>query len=77
MTISGKALRDFERVVHLAMGAGLLALAFTPLGDGPAGAALRLVVVPVIVLSGGLMWQHARVTRTLRAREGRSPIRLK
>jgi hypothetical protein len=72
--ISGKGLRDAERVVHLVMGVGLLALSFTPLGEGDVGTLLRIVVAPLVVLSGVLMWQHARVTRALRS--GRFPVRL-
>jgi hypothetical protein len=56
-------------------GFGLLALTFTPLGEGDAGAVLRLAVAPILVISGVLMWQHAKVARALRSSE-RLPIRL-
>ena len=69
--MNAKRLRDAERALHLAMGVGLLVLAFTPLGEGAPGLALRLVVAPLLVISGVLMWQHARVTRALRARNER------
>lgn len=72
--ISGKALRDTERRLHLLMGIGLLVLSFTPLGQGEVGSVLRFAVAPLVVLSGLLMWQHARVTRVLRS--GRLPVRL-
>lgn len=75
MRTTAKALRDAERVVHLLMGVGLLLLAFTPLGQGDIGAALRIAVAPLVVISGIAMWQHARVTRLLRSSD-RSPIRL-
>jgi hypothetical protein len=68
--MTGKQIRDLERIVHLIAGAGLLALAFTPLGDGTIGSALRFAVAPLLGLSGVLMWQHARVTRALRTRRG-------
>ena len=72
--ISGKRLRDAERVIHLVMGIGLLALSFTPLGQGDVGNAVRFAVGPLVVISGVLMWQHAKVTRALRS--GRLPLRL-
>ena len=72
--VSGRTLRDAERVIHLVMGAGLLVLSFTPLGQGDIGGALRIAVAPFVVMSGVLMWQHARVTRALRS--GRLPVRL-
>jgi hypothetical protein len=75
MRITGKALRDAERAVHLLMGVGLLVLAFTPLGQAEIGGALRIAVAPLVVTSGVLMWQHARVTRALRSSD-RLPIRL-
>ena len=75
MRLTGKALRDAERVVHLLMGVGLLILSFTPLGQGDVGGVLRIAVAPLVVASGILMWQHARVTRALRSSD-RSPIRI-
>lgn len=75
MDISGKTLRTFERGVHLVGGALLLVLTFTPLGDGPVGDALRVAAAPLVVLSGLLMWQHARVVRALR--ESNAPIHIR
>ena len=75
MRITGKALRDAERIIHLVMGAGLIVLAFTPLGQGELGGPLRLVIAPFVVGSGLMMWQHARVTRALRSSD-RLPIRI-
>ena len=74
MQVSGKGLRNAERVVHLIVGAVLLALSFTPLGQGDVGSILRFAVAPLLAVSGLLMWQHARVTRALRS--GRYPLRL-
>ncbi len=74
LTTSGKSLRDFERRLHLALGVALLLLAFTPLGTGDVGALLRAAVAPLLVISGLLMWQHARVTKALRS--GRYPVRI-
>lgn len=74
LQISSKTLRDMERRVHLVMGIGLLVLSFTPLGQGDVGNVVRIAVAPLVVISGLLMWQHARVTRALRS--GRFPVRL-
>ena len=70
--MNGKLLREAERAVHLVMGVGLLVLAFTPLGEGTPGMVLRLLVAPLLVISGLLMWQHARVSRALRRRTQRT-----
>ena len=64
--MTGKQLRNVERALHILAGVILLAIAFTPLGDGAVGRTLRFVAAPVLVTSGILMWQHARVTRFLR-----------
>jgi thiosulfate reductase cytochrome b subunit len=77
MTITGKGLRDGERILHLVTGFLLLALVFTPLGASGLGGVLRIALVPMLVVSGMLMWQHARVTRMLRANDGRMPIRIR
>jgi hypothetical protein len=69
--LNGKTIRTIERAAHLIAGTGLLLIVFTPLGDGALGGALRFALVPPLVLSGLLMWQHARVSRVLR----RSPRR--
>jgi hypothetical protein len=70
MSLSGKQLRNAERALHIAAGLILLAIAFTPLGEAVTGQALRFVVAPLLVASGILMWQHARVTRLMRGAEG-------
>jgi hypothetical protein len=75
MQLSAKALRTAERAIHLALGVGFLALAFTPLGDGVAGAVLRFALAPLVVLTGLLMWHHGRVVRALR--DANTPIRIK
>jgi hypothetical protein len=76
MAVTGKAVRDAERVLHLVTGFLLLALVFTPLGEAAIGMALRFALVPMLVASGMLMWQHARVTRLLRSRQGgAAPVR--
>jgi hypothetical protein len=59
-----------------AAGIILLAIVFTPLGEAVIGQALRFVVAPLLVASGILMWQHARVTRLLRGSDGRTRRRM-
>jgi uncharacterized protein involved in cysteine biosynthesis len=66
MSATAKQLRDAERALHIVAGVILLIVVFTPLGEAVIGQVLRLVVVPLIVASGILMWQHARVTRLMR-----------
>jgi hypothetical protein len=66
MSLTGKQLRVAERTLHIAAGLILLAIAFTPFGEAAVGQALRFVVAPLLVASGILMWQHARVSRLLR-----------
>jgi hypothetical protein len=73
MSLSGKQLRNAERALHIAAGVILLAIAFTPLADAGIGQALRFVVAPMLVVSGILMWQHARVTRLMRGTEAAPP----
>ena len=75
MEISGKTLRTLERGVHLALGALLLVVTFTPLGQGAVGDVLRLAAAPLVVITGLMMWQHARVVRALR--EPNAPLRIR
>jgi len=75
MEISGKTLRTIERGVHLALGALLLAVTFTPLGLGAVGEVLRVAAAPLVVITGVMMWQHARVVRALR--DSNAPVRIK
>jgi hypothetical protein len=67
MELSAKNFRTIQRTVHVVLGVVLIAIVFTPLGDAAAGAVLRLVAAPLVVLTGVLMWQHGRVVRSLRA----------
>ncbi len=55
----------------------LLAFLYTPLGDDPiAGSILRFFLIPMIVATGLLMWQQARVTKLFRWREAARDVRL-
>ena len=62
--LSGKQVRDVQRIVHLVSGLLVGAYIYTPLADVPAFSALvQIVVVPVLVAAGVAMWQMARLRR--------------
>jgi hypothetical protein len=67
----GKTLRDIERRLHIAVGILFMTLVFTPLGEGAPGMLLRFMLAPLLVTSGILMWQHARVVKLLSGSERR------
>ena len=67
--LSGKQVRDMQRVVHLVSGLLVGAYIYTPLADVSAFSALvQIVVVPVLVAAGMAMWQMARLRRLLARR---------
>lgn len=66
-----KRTRDAQRALHLVAAAVLGTYVYSPWGGDPTFAALtRVVLVPVLVLTGLAMWQWPRVGRALRARRG-------
>ncbi|MDQ3695520.1 MAG: hypothetical protein M3464_18160 [Chloroflexota bacterium] len=74
MTISNKRLRDVQRLVHLAAGIALILYLYTSLGDLPvAGPFMRIVVVPIVVVTGLAMWQLPRLRQLLKRRP--APVR--
>ena len=67
--LSGKQVRDVQRIVHLVSGLLVGAYIYTPLADLPAFSAfIQIVVVPVLVVAGMAMWQMARLRRLLARR---------
>ena len=67
--LSGKQVRDVQRIVHLVSGLLVGAYIYTPLADVAAFSALvQLVVVPVLVAAGMAMWQMARLRKLLARR---------
>jgi UPF0716 family protein affecting phage T7 exclusion len=69
MGLSAKTRRDVQRSAHLVASVILLAYLYTPLGDNDViGVMIRVMVVPVLAVTGLLMWQWPRVRRMLRAR---------
>ena len=74
--LSGKRVRDLQRIVHLVSGLLVGAYIYTPLADVPAFSALvQIVVVPVLVLAGMAMWQMARLRRLGTRRRPAAPTR--
>ena len=70
--LSNKQIRDLQRVIHLATALALGACIYLPLGTPPQVAALlKFGVIPVLAVSGLLMWQWTRLRRWLQAPERR------
>lgn len=66
---SNKRMRDIQRFVHLAMGVFLIVYIYTPLGDlRPFESLVRLIIIPILVVTGILMWQLPRLRKRLRDR---------
>jgi hypothetical protein len=65
--VSNKQARDILRIIHLITG-GLLAVylyAPLPLDDTPVELLVEGVVLPVLALSGVVMWQWPRISGKL------------
>ena len=74
--LSGKQVRDMQRVVHLVSGLLVGAYIYTPLADVSAFSALvQIVVVPVLVAAGMAMWQMARLRRVLTRQRPTAPTK--
>lgn len=70
--MSNKRIRTITRIIHLIGAALISAYLYTPLGGEPAFMlVVRAVVVPLLGLTGLVLWQQARVLRLL-GRPGRS-----
>lgn len=69
--------RKVQRIVHLSAAVALLAYVYAPL-EAQLQDAVRIVVFPLLTLTGMAMWQAPRIRRTLKAvnagpRANRSP----
>ncbi|HEY6592972.1 MAG TPA: hypothetical protein VI011_02510 [Asanoa sp.] len=72
-TTRGKRIRDRQRLAHLVTGALLILYVYLPGQPSPVlQAAIRWVVLPLLVIDGLLMWQWPRLRRWARARAQRS-----
>lgn len=71
--------RTIQRSVHIIASIMLLVYLYTPLGDNDVfNLMLRLMVVPVLAVSGVLMWQWPRIrraTRQMRKHQAQNGIR--
>jgi hypothetical protein len=66
---SAKQVRTLQRLAHLLTGALLVAYVYLPLAAGsPVEVAIRWFALPVLVLSGIVMWQWPRLRRLARQR---------
>lgn len=69
-TRSAATQRKVQRLVHLAAGLLLTGYVYAPVGQRFEDL-VRLVVMPLLALTGMLMWQAARIRRMLKARRRR------
>ncbi|MCG5219471.1 hypothetical protein [Streptosporangium sp. KLBMP 9127] len=68
--MKAKQIRTIQRAVHLAAGLAITGhIYLAPPADSPAHAAIRWVIVPVLLASGVAMWQWPRIRRLIRAKE--------
>jgi hypothetical protein len=64
MSLSKKRLRDLQRLFHIAGALAIGAFVYSPFGEEPAFRnAMRVVVVPLLTLTGLLMWSGPRLRR--------------
>jgi len=71
MKVSNKRQRDMQRAVHIVGGLLLLMYVYSPAGAVPVfGLLMQVVVMPVLILSGVLMWQGPRLRKVMQDRRG-------
>jgi len=69
--MSNKRFRQIVRAAHLIEGIMIGAYFYSPLGASAAYAdLLRFVIIPLVVISGLVMWQQPRVLKLLRRNAG-------
>jgi hypothetical protein len=64
--------RRLQRIMHLVAGVALLAYVYAPIGS-ELEATVRVIVAPLLAVSGLAMWQAPRVRRALRRRRPAAP----
>ena len=71
-TFGGKKIRDRQRLAHLVTGTLLIAYVYLPSSPSPVlEAAVRWVIVPLLVIAGVLMWHWPKIRRWARGWAGR------
>lgn len=71
--VSNKRMRDIQRVVHLVGAVLLLAYIYSPAGDALAfERVIQAAVIPILTLTGILMWQLPRLRKMLRNRTAKA-----
>jgi thiosulfate reductase cytochrome b subunit len=68
---SNKRIRDAQRITHLTAAAVLALALYAPVGSVPLAAVLKFGAIPLLVVTGLLMWQWTRLRRWLTARFAR------
>lgn len=66
--MSVKSLRSTQRILHLVAGAALLTFVYAGVEAPTVVAAVRFVVIPLVALSGLVMWFAPRIVRARRTR---------
>jgi hypothetical protein len=71
--LSGKEIRDRQRLAHLVTGALLVLYVYLPGAPNPVlQATIRWAILPLLVIDGVLMWQWPKVRRWVRGRARKS-----
>lgn len=73
--VSNKQIRDIQRVTHLVAALVLLLYVYIPLGSVPLlTTVLQFAVLPLLAVTGMLMWQWTRLRKLLNTSWGDSLI---
>jgi len=65
--VANRQLRGLVRVLHVAVGVSLILLVYSPLAESAAFVAFnRFAAVPLVTLSGLVLWQQPKLTAWLR-----------
>ena len=68
-TSGGKKVRDRQRLAHLVAGALLILYVYLPATPGTVlQAGVRWVILPLLAITGGFMWQWPKLRRWIRTR---------
>lgn len=63
LQVANRQLRNFVRVLHVAVGVSLILLVYSPLGGNSAFVAFnQFVAIPLVTLSGLTLWQQPKLT---------------